>query len=215
MIGDQPELTAESLEIGSNLPYCWRNLFSCVNLLRILNKLTKWKHSRIMVKTLTKKMALHVSSSFLMAQSPLSHCQPDAGRFQIGADPEEDLESQTCPPAAVRVEITQDADQISGPTVAQIQHEDDERHLSESAPPAQRRLGVRQRLVRVPHSIQSLCLSFPFFIFYLPFIWCSLFRDRSGCQTLGFSSRGMRPPVGCRPLQQPALRQELIRLCGN
>ena len=49
VIGDQPELTAESLEIGSNLPYCWRNLYSCVNLLRILNKLTKWKHSRIMV----------------------------------------------------------------------------------------------------------------------------------------------------------------------
>lgn len=49
VIGDQPELTAESLEIGTNLPYCWRNLFSCVNLLRILNKLTKWKHSRIMV----------------------------------------------------------------------------------------------------------------------------------------------------------------------
>lgn len=49
VIGDQPELTAESMEIGTNLPYSWRNLFSCVNLLRILNKLTKWKHSRIMV----------------------------------------------------------------------------------------------------------------------------------------------------------------------
>lgn len=37
------------MEIGTNLPYSWRNIFSCVNLLRILNKLTKWKHSRIMV----------------------------------------------------------------------------------------------------------------------------------------------------------------------
>merc|ERR1712071_324296 len=54
VIGDQPELTAESLEIGSNLPYCWRNLFSCVNLLRILNKLTKWKHSRIMMLVVFK-----------------------------------------------------------------------------------------------------------------------------------------------------------------
>ena len=26
--------------------YCWRNIFSCVNLVRILQKLTKWKHSR-------------------------------------------------------------------------------------------------------------------------------------------------------------------------
>ena len=28
---------------------CWRNLFSCINLVRILQKLTKWKHSRTMV----------------------------------------------------------------------------------------------------------------------------------------------------------------------
>nr|CAG4638282.1 EOG090X01YQ [Cyclestheria hislopi] len=54
VIGDQPELTAESLEIGSSQPYCWRNLFSCVNLLRILNKLTKWKHSRIMMLVVFK-----------------------------------------------------------------------------------------------------------------------------------------------------------------
>lgn len=49
VIGEQPELTEETLEIGDQLPYCWRNLFSCINLLRLLNKLTKWKHSRIMV----------------------------------------------------------------------------------------------------------------------------------------------------------------------
>jgi len=54
VIGDQPELTAETLEIGTSLPYCWRNLFSCVNLLRILNKLTKWKHSRIMMLVVFK-----------------------------------------------------------------------------------------------------------------------------------------------------------------
>lgn len=69
-----PELTAESLvsedcrhgdrrgrrplvhtcvflqEAGDNNQFCWRNLFSCINLLRILNKLTKWKHSRTMVR---------------------------------------------------------------------------------------------------------------------------------------------------------------------
>lgn len=36
-------------EAGDNNQFCWRNLFSCINLLRILNKLTKWKHSRTMV----------------------------------------------------------------------------------------------------------------------------------------------------------------------
>ncbi len=54
VIGEQPELTAETLEIGDTSPFCWRNMFSCINLLRVLNKLTKWKHSRIMVKNLLK-----------------------------------------------------------------------------------------------------------------------------------------------------------------
>lgn len=54
VIGDQPELTAESLEIGDNQQYSWRNIFSCINLLRILNKLTKWKHSRIMMLVVFK-----------------------------------------------------------------------------------------------------------------------------------------------------------------
>nr|CAD7426508.1 unnamed protein product [Timema monikensis] len=54
VIGDQPELTAESLEIGDSQQYSWRNIFSCINLLRILNKLTKWKHSRIMMLVVFK-----------------------------------------------------------------------------------------------------------------------------------------------------------------
>ncbi|KAK9685679.1 N1221-like protein, partial [Popillia japonica] len=54
VIGDQPELTAESLEIGYAAPYSWRNVYSCINLLRILNKLTKWKHSRIMMLVVFK-----------------------------------------------------------------------------------------------------------------------------------------------------------------
>ncbi|KAF3856361.1 hypothetical protein F7725_017084 [Dissostichus mawsoni] len=48
VVNELPELTAESLEAGDNNQFCWRNLFSCINLLRILNKLTKWKHSRTM-----------------------------------------------------------------------------------------------------------------------------------------------------------------------
>ncbi|KAG5890980.1 hypothetical protein JTB14_037966 [Gonioctena quinquepunctata] len=54
VIGDQPELTSESLEIGDSATFSWRNMFSCINLLRILNKLTKWKHSRIMMLVVFK-----------------------------------------------------------------------------------------------------------------------------------------------------------------
>ncbi|XP_019753616.1 striatin-interacting protein 1 isoform X1 [Dendroctonus ponderosae] len=54
VIGDQPDLTAESLEIGDAAQFSWRNMFSCINLLRILNKLTKWKHSRIMMVVVFK-----------------------------------------------------------------------------------------------------------------------------------------------------------------
>ncbi|XP_066998245.2 striatin-interacting protein 1 homolog [Anabrus simplex] len=54
VIGDQPELTAESLEIGDYQQFSWRNIFSSINLLRILNKLTKWKHSRIMMLVVFK-----------------------------------------------------------------------------------------------------------------------------------------------------------------
>lgn len=54
VIGDQPELTSESLEIGDNQICCWRNVFSCINLLRVLNKVTKWKHSRIMMLVVFK-----------------------------------------------------------------------------------------------------------------------------------------------------------------
>ncbi|CAG9828667.1 unnamed protein product [Diabrotica balteata] len=54
VIGDQPELTSERLEIGDLAAFSWRNMFSCINLLRILNKLTKWKHSRIMMLVVFK-----------------------------------------------------------------------------------------------------------------------------------------------------------------
>lgn len=48
VIGQQAELTTEILEMGyADTPYCWRNLLSSINLLRILNKLIKWKEARI------------------------------------------------------------------------------------------------------------------------------------------------------------------------
>lgn len=65
VIGEQPELTYDTIELCSFQPYCWRNMFSCINLVRILNKLTKWKHSRIMMlvvfksaPTLTKALSV-------------------------------------------------------------------------------------------------------------------------------------------------------------
>lgn len=54
VIGEQTELTSESFVIGDSTPYSWRNIFSCINLLRVLNKLTKWKHSRIMMLVVFK-----------------------------------------------------------------------------------------------------------------------------------------------------------------
>ncbi|XP_074644294.1 striatin-interacting protein 1 homolog isoform X2 [Tubulanus polymorphus] len=70
VIGAQPELTAENLEAGETQAYCWRNLFSCINLLRILNKLTKWKHSRTMMLVVFKsapilKRALKVKHAMM------------------------------------------------------------------------------------------------------------------------------------------------------
>ncbi|XP_044741367.1 striatin-interacting protein 1 homolog isoform X2 [Chrysoperla carnea] len=54
VIGEHPELTTEAIEIGDSAAYSWRNMFSCINMLRILNKLTKWKHSRIMMLVVFK-----------------------------------------------------------------------------------------------------------------------------------------------------------------
>jgi Domain of unknown function (DUF3402) len=54
VIGEQPELTPENLVIGDSAPYSWRNIFSSINLLRILNKITKWKNSRIMMLVVFK-----------------------------------------------------------------------------------------------------------------------------------------------------------------
>ena len=114
VIGDQPELTAETLEIGTNLPYCWRNLFSCVNLLRILNKLTKWKHSRIMVRVANQYcppdwwwlMMLYLASNYFFSLFFVPFMKfVDACCFQVGSNPQEDSKSEACPAAVVRPEI--------------------------------------------------------------------------------------------------------------
>nr|CAI5840431.1 unnamed protein product [Callosobruchus analis] len=49
----QPDING-GIEIGSDTKYCWRNIFSCINLLRVLNKLCKWKNSRIMMLVIFK-----------------------------------------------------------------------------------------------------------------------------------------------------------------
>ena len=49
VLNEKAEMTPESLENNGSEICCWRNMFSCINLLRILQKLTKWKHSRTMM----------------------------------------------------------------------------------------------------------------------------------------------------------------------
>lgn len=70
VLGDGMELTS-TIEIGCDSKYCWRNVFSSINLLRVLNKLCKWKNSRIMMLVVFKsapilKRALKIRHS--MAQ---------------------------------------------------------------------------------------------------------------------------------------------------
>lgn len=44
----------EDIASQSQSYYLWRNVFSIINLLRVLNKLTKWKHSRTMMLVVFK-----------------------------------------------------------------------------------------------------------------------------------------------------------------
>ena len=77
VIGEQPELTAETLEVGDTSVYCWRNMASCINLLRVLNKLTKWKHSRIMV---SPKLFSHYIYSGISFRCWLCSSRPRSSR---------------------------------------------------------------------------------------------------------------------------------------
>lgn len=40
--------------VTTDVGFCWRNLYSCINLIRILQKLTKWKHSRTVMLVVFK-----------------------------------------------------------------------------------------------------------------------------------------------------------------
>ncbi|CAH8509537.1 unnamed protein product [Schistosoma turkestanicum] len=69
LIGEQEALSIDMV-YGDWVSCCWRNMFSCINLLRILNMLTKWKHSRIMLLVVFKsapilKRALRVRHAML------------------------------------------------------------------------------------------------------------------------------------------------------
>lgn len=55
VIGEQAELTSATIELLAEMqPYSWRNMFASINLLRILNKLTKWKNCRVIMLVLFK-----------------------------------------------------------------------------------------------------------------------------------------------------------------
>lgn len=53
-----PTLTADNVmdDVDSECEayFNWRNTFACVNLVRVLNKLTKWKHARTMMLVVFK-----------------------------------------------------------------------------------------------------------------------------------------------------------------
>lgn len=57
IIEEWPVLDINSLEDNDSQSlsyYLWRNVFSAINLLRVLNKLTKWKHARTMMLVVFK-----------------------------------------------------------------------------------------------------------------------------------------------------------------
>ncbi|KAJ8919098.1 hypothetical protein NQ315_012083 [Exocentrus adspersus] len=54
VLGDSQCDLNGTIEIGSDANHCWRNVFSSINLLRVLNKLCKWKNSRIMMLVIFK-----------------------------------------------------------------------------------------------------------------------------------------------------------------
>lgn len=59
VVGEPVELNNENdlaYSTSSNFPS--RNIFSCINMVRILNKLTKWKYARIMMLVLFKSSAI-------------------------------------------------------------------------------------------------------------------------------------------------------------
>lgn len=57
IVEEWPVLNIDNLEDSDTQSpsyYLWRNVFSAINLLRVLNKLTKWKHARTMMLVVFK-----------------------------------------------------------------------------------------------------------------------------------------------------------------
>lgn len=54
VIGEPPALTTLPIQLCSFQPFSRRNMFSCINMVRILNKIVKWKHSRVMMLVVFK-----------------------------------------------------------------------------------------------------------------------------------------------------------------
>jgi len=64
------EVTLEGLEAGDGSSYCWRNMFASINMLRLVQKLTKWRPPRTMMLHVFKsapilKRALKVSNPLI------------------------------------------------------------------------------------------------------------------------------------------------------
>ena len=72
---------------------------------------------------------------------------PDAGGVQVSSYPEAGSQGEARDDAALHPQAAQDADQVPGAAVEEVQHEDHVRHLPESAASPHRRLGLRQRYV--------------------------------------------------------------------
>lgn len=69
----------------------------------------------------------------------------DASGLQIRPDPEAHVESPARHDATLRPETAENANEVFGQAVAEVQHEDDQRHLRKSASSLERRLGLRKR----------------------------------------------------------------------
>lgn len=66
----------------------------------------------------------------------------DAGRIQGGTDFETDTQSTSRLDAALRIEATENANEVFGTTMAKDQHENYKRHLWEGQASFEWRLGV-------------------------------------------------------------------------
>lgn len=137
--GSKPEITSETFEDAEpDVSPCWRNMFSSINLLRILNKLVKWKHSRTMVpeRAFSVEIVVVYLRCFVTTVLPnlpwvfgrsvvlllfwyWGDACSDVGRFQISAHFEESFENPSRHVPAIRAQTTQSANQISRTSLAQ------------------------------------------------------------------------------------------------